>query len=212
MGGVDLADQRIAYYMPDLRCRWNWIPLFVQLLGLVRNNSYQVHCSQDDKTKIQLHKRFLLCMIEELMFKAHFYLRWNGPIGGGNRNLVKRKREEEARDDVSRKSDVSSKKKQKSRLRIADFPQRFNKDFNHTPMKAPNNARGACVMCSDMYYKKLEKCTTDEERKALVWKKEVQRPYTICFGCSTHTLKCFLCKNHSDNFHADPKTNTSLES
>ena len=40
--------------------------------------------------------------------------RGTSPIGVGNRNLVKRKREEEARDDVSRKSDVSSKKKQKS--------------------------------------------------------------------------------------------------
>ena len=26
-GGVDLADQRIAYYQPDLRCRRNWIPI-----------------------------------------------------------------------------------------------------------------------------------------------------------------------------------------
>ena len=205
MGGVDLADQRIAYYMPDLRCRRNWIPLFIQMLGLVQNNSYLTHSSQDDKTKIQMHKKFLLSMIEELMFKAHFYLRWTGPIGGGNRNLVKRKREEEARDDVSRKSDVSMKKKQKSHLHIADFPQRFNKELNHAGgMKAPNNERGACVMCSDLYFKKLERCNTDAEKRELVWKKEVKRPYTICLGCSSDTLKCFLCKNHHEKFHSTP--------
>ena len=43
MGGVDLSDQRIAYYQPDLRCRRTWIPLFIQLLSLTRNNAYHVH-------------------------------------------------------------------------------------------------------------------------------------------------------------------------
>ena len=49
MGGVDLADQRISYYMPDLRCRRNWIPLFIQLLGMIRNNSYIIYRSHHKK-------------------------------------------------------------------------------------------------------------------------------------------------------------------
>ncbi len=28
MGGVDLSDQHISYYHPNLRCRRNWIPIF----------------------------------------------------------------------------------------------------------------------------------------------------------------------------------------
>ena len=43
MGGVDVADQRIAYYQPNVRCRRNWIPMFIQSLGIIRSNSYIVH-------------------------------------------------------------------------------------------------------------------------------------------------------------------------
>ena len=43
MGGVDLSDQRIAYYHPNLCSRKNWIPMFVQIMSIVRNNAYIVH-------------------------------------------------------------------------------------------------------------------------------------------------------------------------
>ena len=38
MYGVDISDQRIAYYHPNLRCIQNWIPIFIQILRIVRNN------------------------------------------------------------------------------------------------------------------------------------------------------------------------------
>ena len=44
MGGVDLSDQRISYYHPDLKCHRNWIPMFLQIMSIVRNNAYIVYC------------------------------------------------------------------------------------------------------------------------------------------------------------------------
>ena len=44
MCGVDVADQRISYYRPSkLVCRRTWIPIFMQLLSIIRNNAYLVH-------------------------------------------------------------------------------------------------------------------------------------------------------------------------
>jgi hypothetical protein len=42
MGGVDLADQRIANYHPDIRCHRTWIPIFLQGLSIIRNNMFLV--------------------------------------------------------------------------------------------------------------------------------------------------------------------------
>eukprot|EP00957_Ditylum_brightwellii_P028289 2137275-Ditylum_brightwellii.AAC.1 len=39
MGGVDLADQRIPYYHPDICSLWNWIPIFLQILSIMCNNA-----------------------------------------------------------------------------------------------------------------------------------------------------------------------------
>ena len=66
MGGVDITDQRIAYYAPDIRCRRNWLPMFLQMLSMIRNNSYVVHESIL-KDKASSHKTFILDMIRALL-------------------------------------------------------------------------------------------------------------------------------------------------
>ena len=43
MGGVDLVDQHIAYYHPNVRYRRNWLPIFIQLLSIIRTNLFIVH-------------------------------------------------------------------------------------------------------------------------------------------------------------------------
>ena len=45
MGGVDLCDQHISYYHPNIRCRRNWVPMFILMLSIIRSNSYIVHKS-----------------------------------------------------------------------------------------------------------------------------------------------------------------------
>ena len=69
MGGVDLVDQRISYYHPNLRCQRNWIPIYLQLLSIVRNNLYLIH-QQHYKKSAESQKQFTFSMIKELMSLA----------------------------------------------------------------------------------------------------------------------------------------------
>ena len=62
MGGVDLVDQRISYYHADLRCYRNWIPMFLQILSIIRNNCFIVHRSLM-KDKALSHKNLLLKLL-----------------------------------------------------------------------------------------------------------------------------------------------------
>ena len=72
MGGVDLSDQRISYYHPDLRCFRTWMPMFIQILSMIRNNSYITH-KQHDEQKAMKHKEFTLDFIDELMKRSINY-------------------------------------------------------------------------------------------------------------------------------------------
>ena len=71
MGGVDLADQRISYYHPNLRSYRNWIPMFLQIISLVRNNSYLVYRANTEKPVS--HKEFTLNMVETLLLQVEFF-------------------------------------------------------------------------------------------------------------------------------------------
>ena len=72
MGGVDLSDQRIAYYHPDVRCYRNWIPMCIQVLSMIRNNSYVIHEDYYGKDALR-HKVFALRFIKRLMDRAMEY-------------------------------------------------------------------------------------------------------------------------------------------
>ena len=62
MGGVDVVDQHISYYHPSkLVCKKTWIPIFIQLLSMIRNNAYLVHCQNSEKSLTQ--KNFLHHMV-----------------------------------------------------------------------------------------------------------------------------------------------------
>ena len=73
MGGVDVADQRIAYYQPNVRCRRVLIPMFIQGMGIVRNNSFIAYKAYHERIgttrncDIKTHKNYSLNMISELL-------------------------------------------------------------------------------------------------------------------------------------------------
>ncbi len=70
MGGVDLSDQHIRYYHPNLtRCRRNWIPMFIQMILIIGPNAYIVH-KKYFKSETLSHKMFTLEMISCLMKRA----------------------------------------------------------------------------------------------------------------------------------------------
>ena len=50
IGGVDMADQRIVYYLPsNLVCQKNWISIFNSLLDNISNNIFIVHLKSKGK-------------------------------------------------------------------------------------------------------------------------------------------------------------------
>jgi hypothetical protein len=67
MGGVDKADQLIAYYRPNLHCRRTWMPIFFHCLDIVRVNALVIAKSRDPKLN---HKTFLQTVIESLNKRA----------------------------------------------------------------------------------------------------------------------------------------------
>ena len=94
MGGVDLVDQRIAYYQADLRCLRTWLPMFLQIMSIVRANSFIVY-SQIKKKDALSRKEFTLGMIKALMRKANeHYLHprnspRNSPAASSNKKVRK---------------------------------------------------------------------------------------------------------------------------
>ena len=72
MGGVDLSDQRISCYHPDICCCQNWVSIFIQLLSIIQNNSFLVMKVQFKGTKMT-HKEFTLQIIDELISRTEKY-------------------------------------------------------------------------------------------------------------------------------------------
>ncbi len=80
MGGVDMSDQLIAYYHPNLRCFRTWIPMFLQIVSMIRCNSYLIYKSKlqnEARTRVNVlsHKQFTLAIVNELLKKAEHYQR-----------------------------------------------------------------------------------------------------------------------------------------
>ena len=67
MGVVDLADQRISSFAADLLCRRNWIPIMLQCIHIMRNNSFVVY--RDLATSTQSQKDFLLEFLNASYFR-----------------------------------------------------------------------------------------------------------------------------------------------
>eukprot|EP00957_Ditylum_brightwellii_P191145 14554020-Ditylum_brightwellii.AAC.1 len=69
MGGVDVVVQCISYYIPNHCCHRNGLPMFLQVLAIIRNNCYVVHKDYHGPKK-NGHKLLTLSLIEDLVAKA----------------------------------------------------------------------------------------------------------------------------------------------
>ena len=192
MGGVDLSDQRIAYYHPNLRSRRNWIPLFIQIMSIVRNNAYIIHREYFKKEGFS-HKDFTLEIIRFLMNKAHGNL------------LVRRQSADKSKSPNPKVSGVKRRRvspKANIEATLNDFPQRKAKPRElHIRVNHESNERGSCIYCSTLFSNK--KAAGEDGQ----WSKEVKRTRKVCSFCS-HKKECskccFLCKEHFDIFHDTP--------
>ena len=201
MGGEDLSDQRIAYYHPNLRSRRNWIPMFVQIMSIVRNNAYIVH-REYFKNEALSHKKFTLETIRFLMNKAHEY------------SLVRKQSVGSSPVSATLTHCVASRSTSKSaklpRLEpnaditstLAKYPERkIGPRALHTRVTNKDKVKGRCVYCSLLYY---EKKRAGEDVK---WDEEVAQTVKVCGFCSYERESsncCFLCKKHFDIFHDTP--------
>ena len=113
MGGVDLIDQWIAYYDPKMRCICTWLPIFIQILSLVRNNAFHVHKDHMEKKGKNVHqKQFLLDTIRVLLENAHKHKKIEELLTPTKQNLhLYQKRKVEAQAKEAAQNPVGKKRK-----------------------------------------------------------------------------------------------------
>ena len=203
MGGVDLSDQRISYYHPDIRCRRNWVPIFIQLLSIIRNNSFLVMKAQFKGTKVT-HKEFTLQIIDELMIRAEKYSDqtrtdfFPSPAASSLTEEARTPDYKSTAEETLQSKMIKRKRVTKSLVESKGdnwlsekFPRRLHPPKSKHIRYIPKGAtRSACVYCSIQFAREKEK------DPKLEYQKEVKRTRHICSYCQE-----YLCKNHFDVFH-----------
>ena len=202
MGGVDLCDQRISYYHCNFRCHRNWIPMFLQILSIVRNNAFIVY-KELVKGKPMSHKKFTLEMIECLMKKAHTGKDQDTPRLTPARQLQFPKPSPKS----SPKSPPKAKQIKRGKMKedttlealLEKYPCRLAQPREaHARVQLDYEKPGVCVVCSVNYLQKKE------AGEKVNYQKYVKRTGKVCGWCNkilAQKSAVFLCKDHFDVFH-----------
>lgn len=190
MGGVDVADQRISYYHPSkLVCRRTWIPIFMQLLSIIRNNAYLVHRTNCKKPLSQ--KQFLHHMVCWLMSMSRATSTQQSSSRSSPSSSATKKAAKKRRTSPSAVSAVSNLTER--------FPNRYALP-KQTHARTNGQRRGRCVFCSALWKDKKK-----NNEKVGDIRKESKRTWLHCQHCSLNSPTdefCFLCKEHFDVYHA----------
>ena len=185
MGGVDVGDQRISYYHPsNIVCQRTWVPIFIQILSIIRNNAYVVHRTNLGPKALS-HKDFTYQMISWLLKKAEM-------AQTSRRQLII------AQTANPHPSLVILTETQLpieiSNWLTSKFPNRFSTPTEYHYPKT--RTRGSCIYCSALYQWR------SNQGEYVNFHKEVKRTRTYCACCSSSTSRiCFLCKTHYELFH-----------
>ena len=173
MKGVDLSDQLIAYYRPQVQCRRYWLAMFFHGLDIVRVNSYVVASWEGDA---ESQKQYLVEWIEALT---------------GRSNAEKFNAFTRARTAALSLSPTHSGPK---RTRMSNTkPELPNKRLRghinqHEYITDPEKKQRLCVMCH-------WKAAKDRKQKKENIHKTVQTR-KICNFCNMH-----LCRGCFDAYH-----------
>jgi len=163
MKGVDLADQLIAYYRPEVRCRRTWTPLMLHCF-----NGYRINSDTAQKTHLGAesvnHKRFLCLWIDTLVQRA-------------NRIHGARTRYNMTAHPLDSTS-IKPIKRRLSRKRLQLPSERLSPCTNPTHVPTPCTRQGKCRYCS---YKRM--CMKKEGATTLP---KVSKPKFICHSCKVH--------------------------
>ena len=205
-----MADQRIACYMPNFHCQRNWVPMFIQILAIIRNNCFIVNREFYGSKRSDAHKCFTLSMIEDLVEKASTLSLDEIPRIPSSSSLLSAyptvaSQVSPSRHQVTVSTSQSHKQQRllpNSNLEI-EFLHEYSHRFalpkvNHVAASNLTKRRGVCLYCTYLYRKNIK------IGQASTYKKTVKRTLNICVYCTaidpakrTH----FLCKHHFDDFH-----------
>ena len=211
MCGVDLADQKISYYHPDLRCSRNWIPMFIQLLSMIRLNSYIVYLdsfpfSATKRCGYLTHKEFTMEWVKMLLLKArrHKQVEDRNEHKERQTKTPRRKKRQvqspSTMDAIREHVETSPPIKKRSRafkISLKNKPTLPEKRFDepkhlHVRSKLKDvTSRPACVMCKFIW-----NCKEYYQEPHDQWNKEVSRTNLGCQYCDVP-----LCKSHFDAYH-----------
>lgn len=204
MGDVDLSDQHIAYYHPNIKCQRNWIPMFIQTLSMIRVNAYIVHKEHFKKDSFG-HKEFALEIVKHLMSKA--FEMYSPSFQSPKRTQPSMSPPSSSSSNKRPCLQTNSTPKDSKRPKVSantleglvkKYPQRKHQPCMH--FRTKSSVQGTCIMCA-MYFARKKK---DNPGIKVSWDKEVKRTALVCAVCSTTANKCFLCKAHFPAFHDAP--------
>ncbi len=202
MGGVDLSDQHISYYHPNLRCRRNWIPMFIQKIPIVRSNAYIIHKNYF-KSDALSHKVFTLEMISCLMKRALDDK--DHPTSSATQSLVSsikstppstKQATVMLKKRMRKKEDEMKERHKRMRMSVKKSLDDAYPDRKALPMtlhKRVNGGKGvraACAYCEWNYH-------ASGAYKTKKWTQYVNRTTMMCYYCSA-----YLCHLHFDLFHS----------
>ena len=193
MLGVDLIDQFIAYYHPNLRCRRNWIPMFIQIVSMIRSNCFIVH-KHGNQAPLS-HKDFTLEMIRALLNKAtQLDLNTAAPTRPIDSILTPTKTV----------SVIKLRKRKTTCTDNFDIQWPYRNESNHKRMKIEASTNGTCVYCIKEKLEERDRCRTTSNTNKIDWNKGLGRTKYVCKECtekSSTGSACFLCKKHMDAMH-----------
>jgi Transposase IS4 len=178
MGGVDRADQLIAYYRPNLRCQRTWMPIFLHCLDIIRINAFIIAKKANNNLD---HKDFVAAWIDRLNKMADVsdfqvtrrtvvHKTPSPPQEGGNRRQKKRRRMSHT---------------------APQLPDcRFNGTKAEHLVVMAKSGQNICIYCSYLFQKaKIDGVHPD----VLPPRRKVRRS---CLACQVA-----LCIDHFDVFH-----------
>jgi Transposase IS4 len=176
MGGVDKADQLIAYYRPNMRCVRTWMPIFLHCLDIIRVNSYIICKSKCPKLN---HKAFL----------EQWIIALNQRAATADYQLTRR--------SIAALTSPPSAAKKPKRRRISHknpvLPERRTQGKREEHICVVVDGKGKqknCAMCS--YVRAVAKLEGEDEEDL----PGISRPARKCLFCDVH-----LCSVHFSEYH-----------
>ena len=175
MGGVDKADQLIAYYKPRIRCRRVWMPLFFHCLDVIRLNSYII---AKHKKQTTTQKQWVLDVIKQLNQRADYE----------EYQFTRRQAAALATPPSTGKG-----KRQRVSTKTPSLPTRRFAGAKEDHVAVLDDDQKACRYCCYVRaVAKLEGTTPLPE---------VARPRRMCFYCKDHLCTLHFDLYHSQNYH-----------